>query len=113
MKDDFDLVLAQHTFQQIGTAQTAAYYVDAVRQPLMHKFAGRDPVADQRCDGSALLEQVFRQPSAHQSRGPRDKDATVTPEAVRHYYSCQIFHGAWFAFHSWFRYSYSRYVSIA
>ena len=92
--------------------QTTAHYVDAVGQSLVHKFAGGNPIAYQRRHGRALLQQVFRQPSAHQSRGASDKDSTVTPKAVLHY-SCQTFHGACFALHNWFKYSYSRYVSIA
>src|SRR5208337_365339 len=111
MKDNFNLVFAQHTFQQIGAAQAAAHHVDAIRQSPVHKFAGGNPVAYQRRHGRTLLQQVLRQPSAHQPSGAGDKDGTVTPEAVFH--SFQTFQGAWFALHNWFKYSYSRYVSIA
>src|ERR1039458_5635466 len=78
MKDDFDLVLAQRAFQQIGTAQIAAHHVDAVGQPLAHKFAGGNPVAYQRRHGRTLPQQAFCQPSAHQSRGASDKDRKST-----------------------------------
>jgi len=118
MKNDFDLVLAQHALQQIGTAQAAAHHVDSLGKFLVHEFAGGNPVAHQRRHGCALLQQAFREPSAHQSRGASDKDGTVSPEAVLHLivpanYSCQTFQGACFALQSWFKYSYSRYVSMA
>src|SRR5260370_40828427 len=59
MKDDFDLVLAQHTFQQIWTAQTAAYYIDTVGQSIAHKFAGGNPIAYQSRHRRALLQQAL------------------------------------------------------
>src|SRR5208282_357854 len=86
MEDDFDLVFAQYPLQQMWTAKTAAHYLDPVSETLVHEFAGGNPVAYQRRQGRALLQQVFRQPSAHQSRGASDKDTTVAPEAIRHYY---------------------------
>ena len=80
VKDDFDLILAERTFDEIAVDDIAAHGDDLFNAAAAHKFALRNPVAHQAHHICARFKKLLDQPRAEQSCAASDEDRAIAPK---------------------------------
>ncbi len=83
VEDRIDFILAQRAFHEMLIAHVAADDIHARERVGREECAARHPVAHERRDVGAFIEQPPDEPAAEQAGGAGDQDGPVTPVRCR------------------------------